>query len=190
MTGHRARLRQKLRESGITALSQAQIIELLLFYTIPRRDTLPVAERLLERFSSLGGVFTASIGDLTSVKGVSEASAVLLRAVADIYIEYAEPDFVGKISAEFPSAVELLFKNMSKGENKPEILAAFVDENGFAARCEHYPAESSSVGKIAETAKKYGFSGVICEDFGCEMSKEIAQRLSAEGVGCEILDNI
>lgn len=194
MTGHRARLRQRFREGGLKALSHAQIIELLLFYTVPRRDTLPIAERLLERFCSLKGVFSADISDLTAVKGVSQASAVLLKAMADIYIEYAEPDFIGKVSADYPRAIERLFGNLSKGANEAEFLAVFIDENGFAVRTERYPAESQSVERIAETMQRYGFARAfvaVGEDFDgkSELSAQIAKELGTVGVEC-IFHNI
>lgn len=189
MTGHRARLRQRFLEGGLQALSQAQIIELLLFYTVPRRDTLPIAERLLERFGSLNGVFSADISDLTRVKGVSQASAVLLRAAADVYIEYAEPDFIGRVSAEYPQAVERLLGNLSKSTKEAVIFAVFVDEGGFAARSERYPAESQSAERIAETARRYGFAGAfvaVGEDFDgkSELSAQIAKELGTIGVEC------
>lgn len=189
MMGHRARLRQRFREGGLQTLSQAQIIELLLFYTVPRRDTLPIAERLLERFGSLNGVFSADISDLTGVKGVSQASAVLLRAAADVYIEYAEPDFIGRISAEYPRTMERLFDNLSKSTKEAVIFAVFVDEGGFAARLERYPAESQSAERIAEAARRYGFAGAfvaVGEDFDgkSELSAQIAKELGTIGVEC------
>lgn len=189
MTGHRARLRQRFLEGGLHALSQAQIIELLLFYTVPRRDTLPIAGRLLERFGSLNGVFSADISDLTGVKGVSQASAVLLRAAADVYIEYAEPDFIGRISAEYPQAVERLLGNLSKSTKEAVIFAVFVDEGGFAARLERYPAESQSAERLAETARRYGFARAfvaVGEDFDgkSELSAQIAKELGTIGVEC------
>lgn len=189
MTGHRARLRQRFREGGLQALSQAQIIELLLFYTVPRRDTLPIAERLLERFGSLEGVFTADISELTAVKGVSQASAVLLRAAADIYIEYAEPNFIGRISAEYPRAVERLLGNLSKSTTEAAISVVFVDEDGFAARVERYPLESQSSEKIAKTARRYGFAWVVCKGIGGsdKTAEEIAEKLRSTGVECRVL---
>lgn len=187
MTGHRARLRRKFLENGIGALSQAQIIELLLFYTIPRRDTLPIAERLLERFGSLNGVFTAEISKLASVQGVSRNSAVLLRAAADIFIEYAEPDFIGKISADDSQAIEKLLESMTKEAKEAGILAVFTDENGFAARVERFLPESSAADEIAKTALEHGFPRVVCKSFGAdELLKELAQRLRTAGVKCDI----
>ena len=55
--GHRARQRKKLLENGPRAFADHELLEMLLYYAIPRRDTNELAHRLLERFGSLQGVF-------------------------------------------------------------------------------------------------------------------------------------
>ncbi|MGO7675577.1 hypothetical protein ACC685_37715, partial [Rhizobium ruizarguesonis] len=57
--GHRERLRDRFRELGDNALADYEILELLLFRLIPRRETKPIAKALIERFGSLSGVFGA-----------------------------------------------------------------------------------------------------------------------------------
>lgn len=67
--GHRERLRTKYRDHGDTALADYEILELLLFRLIPRRDTKPIAKALLDRFGTLAGVFGAPATLLQEVKG-------------------------------------------------------------------------------------------------------------------------
>ncbi|MCG5476795.1 MAG: hypothetical protein KK476_18115, partial [Sinorhizobium fredii] len=57
--GHRDRLRARYREQGDAALADYEILELILFRLIPRRDTKPIAKELLARFGTLAGVFGA-----------------------------------------------------------------------------------------------------------------------------------
>lgn len=57
--GHRERLRQRFREAGPEALADYELLELLLFFSIYRRDTKPLAKDLLQRFGGLGGVLAA-----------------------------------------------------------------------------------------------------------------------------------
>ena len=57
--GHRERLRQKLTEHGLDAFLPHEILELLLTYVIPRKDTKPIAWALLKKFGSLSGVLDA-----------------------------------------------------------------------------------------------------------------------------------
>src|SRR5262245_57459715 len=65
--GHRERLRSKFRDLGDTALADYELLELLLFRLIPRRDTKPVAKALLDRFGTLAAVFGAPLHLLQEV---------------------------------------------------------------------------------------------------------------------------
>lgn len=82
--GHRERLREKYRDHGDTSLADYEILELLLFRSIPRRDTKPLAKALLARFGSLAGVFGAPIALLQEVKGIGENVALDLKLVATV----------------------------------------------------------------------------------------------------------
>ena len=63
--GHRKRLRESyIKSNGSDALRDHQLLELLLFYAIPRRDVNPLAHRLVNRFGSLRGVLEASFSEL------------------------------------------------------------------------------------------------------------------------------
>ena len=77
--GHRARLRQRMAQGGPNALLDHEIIEYLLALAIPRRDTKPIARRLLARFGSLGGVLSADWTTLAQVEGVGETSIGALK---------------------------------------------------------------------------------------------------------------
>ena len=84
--GHRARQRKKLLENGPRAFADHELLEMLLYYAIPRRDTNELAHRLLERFGSLQGVFSAPVEELSTVEGVGENAAVLLNLVPQIWL--------------------------------------------------------------------------------------------------------
>ena len=79
--GHRARLREQFLRAGLDSMSDVQVLELLLFFAIPRRDTNPIAHRLLERFGSLAAVFEAPVTEISRVEGVGESAALLLCLV-------------------------------------------------------------------------------------------------------------
>ena len=79
--GHRARLREQFLRAGLDSMSDVQVLELLLFFAIPRRDTNPIAHRLLERFGSLSAVFEAPVTEISRVEGVGESAALLLCLV-------------------------------------------------------------------------------------------------------------
>lgn len=77
--GHRERMKQQLKTSGMDSLSDVQVLEVLLYYAIPRADTNPTAHRLLERFGSLSGVLEAPAEELQKVEGMGERAAGLIR---------------------------------------------------------------------------------------------------------------
>jgi DNA repair protein RadC len=83
LSGHRHRLRQRFLEAGPGALADYEMLELLLFQAIPRRDTKPLAKELIDRFGSYKGVLRADTDALLKVKGMGEGGAVLFKAVAD-----------------------------------------------------------------------------------------------------------
>ncbi|WP_246191251.1 RadC family protein [Aureimonas leprariae] len=82
--GHRDRLRERFAEAGAGALADYELLELLLFRLIPRRDTKPIAKALLARFGSLSEVVNAPVARLAEVPGMGESSALDLRIVAAV----------------------------------------------------------------------------------------------------------
>lgn len=81
--GHRERLRTRYKRCGFDDFAEHEVLELLLFYAIPRANTNPIAHKLLERFGSLYAVMNASFDELCEVDQVGPASAALIRTVAD-----------------------------------------------------------------------------------------------------------
>ena len=81
-TGHRARLRERLLTGGSEALADYELLEFLLFAAIRQGDTKPVAKALIAHFGSLTAVLNAEPGALCQVKGMGDASAAALYAVA------------------------------------------------------------------------------------------------------------
>lgn len=82
--GHRERLRDRFIKEGLDHFTQEQVLELLLFYSIPRQDTNEIAHDLVNHFGSLSQVLEAPVQELQKVEGVGERSAVLLRLIAEI----------------------------------------------------------------------------------------------------------
>lgn len=79
--GHRDRLKQRFVESGGVGMPEYELLELLLFYAIPRKDVKPLAKDLIARFGGLAEVLTADIHALAQVNGLSENSATYLKAI-------------------------------------------------------------------------------------------------------------
>ena len=79
--GHRDRLRQRFLADDGAAMPDYELLELLLFSAVPRRDTKPMAKALIGRFGSLAGVLAAPPSALQSVDGIGDGAATLLKAV-------------------------------------------------------------------------------------------------------------
>ncbi len=82
--GHRKNVRERyIRRGNLDEYEDHQILEMLLFYAIKRRDVNPLAHRLINRFGSLKAVLKADHSDLVAA-GLSENTATLLKLVGDI----------------------------------------------------------------------------------------------------------
>ncbi len=87
--GHRQRLKDRFQREGLESFEQVQVLELLLFYCIPRKDTNPVAHRLLDRFGSFNRVLEAPISELRRVEGISDSSAQFLHLLMELLRYYS-----------------------------------------------------------------------------------------------------
>ncbi len=79
--GHRDRLRHRFLEGGPEALADYEMLELLLFTAIPRRDIKPLAKDLLKKFGGFPGVLNAPAAELQKISGLSETSITALKTV-------------------------------------------------------------------------------------------------------------
>ena len=86
--GHRNRLKNRFLNEGLTNFEDHNVLELLLFYSIPRSNTNEIAHELLNKFGSLHGVFEAGMEDLMSVNGISRHSAVLIKMIPELFVVY------------------------------------------------------------------------------------------------------
>jgi len=90
--GHRERLRKRFLQAGADAFADHELLELILTYSIPRRDVKSIAKALLERCGDLAGVFGAPRDLLESVPGMGSESAALIRLMADMAAEIWKPE--------------------------------------------------------------------------------------------------
>lgn len=90
--GHRERLKTRFAEHGLESFSDVEVLELLLFYALPRCDTNETAHLLLERFGSYRGVMEADASELATVKGVGENAAQLIALVREMNRRYLVSD--------------------------------------------------------------------------------------------------
>jgi len=116
---HRQRLKQKYSTAGLAALHDYEVLELLLSFSIPRKDVKPLARRLLREFTSLKGVMDAEAAELKKINGVGEHTAILLKLVKELGALYLKEKAGEKIQISCTSEL-LNFCRMEFGGLKDE----------------------------------------------------------------------
>ncbi len=94
--GHRKRVRGQLIRSGISTFADYQILEYLLFYGVPRKDTKAMAYQLMGKFGSFTGVLDANVSELMEVPGITYNAAVLLHSLPQICARYEVKRLAGR----------------------------------------------------------------------------------------------
>ncbi len=82
--GHRQRMKDRFRTAGLDGMKDHEILEMLLFYCIPRRNTNEIAHHLLNKFKTLPRVFNASVKELEDVPGMGHNAAVFIAFVRQL----------------------------------------------------------------------------------------------------------
>ena len=81
---HRQRMKKRVRENGLDSLAEHEVLEYLLFYAIPRRDTNPIAHALIQRFGGFCQVMEAPPEELMEVEGIGQSTAEFLQLFRDV----------------------------------------------------------------------------------------------------------
>ena len=90
--GHRDRMRKRFLLDDLDGFEQHEALELLLYYAVPRKDTNPIAHRLLDQFGSLSAVLDAPLNVLTQA-GLTENAAVLLKMIPGMSRLYSDDKY-------------------------------------------------------------------------------------------------
>lgn len=87
-TGHRQRMKNKLSVHGARIFDTYELLEMLLYFVIPYKDTNPIAKLLLDKFGSLDGVLSATVEELSSVSGIGERAAEFLKIASELTLPH------------------------------------------------------------------------------------------------------
>lgn len=202
--GHRKRMKERFMKSGLDDFAPHNVLEFLLFYSIPRGDTNPIAHRLIEAFGSLSGVFDATPEELMKVSGVGESTAILISMIPQMARKYLEDkaDAVNVVGGCGDIGAYLLPKFV--GRTNEALMMVSIDNKNKVISCSvvaEGTVDSAKVSrrKVMEEAMKVKATRVIlahnhprgvavpsAEDVA--MTREIG-RLFAQ-VGIELVDHI
>lgn len=95
-SGHRARLRSRFLKGGGDALADYELLELLLFMAIPRRDVKPLAKDLLQHFGDFASVISADPDELARFSGMGEGAVVALKSVQTAAVRLSKEQILEK----------------------------------------------------------------------------------------------
>ena len=163
---HRERVKSRFITSGLDDFAPHNVLELLLFYAIPQKDTNELAHSLIEHFGSLDKVFDAPIEELKKIRGISEHSATLIKLIPALARRYTveknkkdvafnDVDIMGKyfVSKYIGVTVETVL--LLSLNNKFNAIDCAVIHEGSVNSCE------ITVRKLAEIAFKNNASMVV-----------------------------
>lgn len=115
---HRARMREKFAESGFKGFHDYEVLEFILFFIFPRKDTKPLSKTLVKHFGSFSATFDASIQELAQIPGMGIQSATQLKSLRDALTYYFE-DRAIKQKIIFSKQSEILSFLIAELRGKP-----------------------------------------------------------------------
>ena len=164
--GHRARKKEQFRTHGLDAFADHEVLELLLYYAVPRQDTNPIAHRLMEKFGSLDAVFAADRAALESVEGMGENAATLISLFYPLCRRVRASSGAHETVLSDTEQAGRYFLELFFGEREEKLYEACLDAKGRLLSCQLISAGSTdsvqlSIRRIVENALKCGASSVL-----------------------------
>ena len=164
--GHRSRMKNRFLEHGLDSFDDHNVLELLLFYAIPRGDVNPPAHELIKTFGSLAAVFDAPLDELVKVSGIGENTALLIKTIPQISRRYMiSRTSSANILNSTQNAGNYLMQ-FFYGERDEVVYMACLDAKCKVINCKlifrgSVNSANISVRKLVENALLYNATSVI-----------------------------
>ncbi len=164
-SGHRSRMRRRFLETGFTGFQAHEVLEMILYYGIPRRDTNEIAHMLLKRFGSLHDVLCADPQALMQEPYISENAAVLITMFRSVLQYEAASQLEGTLLDSYRKVCKF-FVDLYMLEQREIIRVALLDQNLRVLRCEivsegHPSAAQLTVRQLTELAYRANSNTII-----------------------------
>jgi DNA repair protein RadC len=164
--GHRERLRERFLEGGANAMPDYELMELVLFAAIPRRDVKPLAKTLIARFGGFAEAIAAPRARLLEVEGIGEAAVTQLKIVEAAALRLSRVQMLNKPAlSSWASLIDYCTAAMARSPNeefrvlfldrKNILIADEVQNKGTIDHAPVYPRE------IVKRALELGASAII-----------------------------
>lgn len=134
--GHRDRLRARYRLNGDAALQDYELLELLLTFAIPRRDTKLLAKKLMERFGTLAAVVQADQTSVEEIRGVGHHAATLISLIRPLATRFVAGTAGSKVLLKTTGEATTYFQAKLKGLPEEEVHLAFVNSKNAVTATE------------------------------------------------------
>jgi DNA repair protein RadC len=129
--GHRERLRERFRKGGADALGEYELLELILFRAMPRRDVKPLAKALIARFGSFAETVSARPERLREIDGLGEAAIVELKIVEAAATRLAKSAIEKRLTLSSFSAVVDYCRTVMAFLDHEEFRILFLDKKNY-----------------------------------------------------------
>lgn len=154
--GHRGRMKSRFMKNGLDGYQPHEILEMLLYYPITRRDTNPLAHQLLSDFGSLRNVLSAEPDALNQVQGMTEGTVVFLTLLRALFVYNLDEQYIGREMNSY-AVVCQYFTEHYRFIRRETVCAALLDDRLRLMRCAavstgHPSASDVSVRKLTELA--------------------------------------
>lgn len=126
---HRERLKEKFLEFGLDGLEDHELVELLLFYAVPRQNTNEIAHRLINEFGRISDILEADTENLMKIKGISKHSAVLFKLVLASINKYMNEQNDIANAMLTPQNIDTYIKNLFYGHTNEVAYALLLDKD-------------------------------------------------------------
>ncbi len=164
--GHRERVKQKFLKHSLDVFDEHQILEMLLFYGLPRADTNPIAHELLNRFGSIIDVCDAPLEELIKIKGITQNVAVLLKFIPQFSRYYANRQAETQSRVYDTESAYNLIKPQFIGKKDENVVLILLDSKGRVLYCDVISEGNINtvplyIRKIITLASAYNAAGAI-----------------------------
>lgn len=164
--GHRQRLRERMLKDGLEGFQDHELLELLLFQSVPRKDTNKLAHTLLSSFGSLYNVLNAQPDELMMIKGVSQVTACNLSMLKEVWRRYKRGE---REKLDLRDITDIIkFAKLMVAESYAErVVVVYVDRGTKFLFSEEYAADEDTqvvhldIKKIVSGAVRLKAGGVL-----------------------------
>lgn len=172
--GHRQRMRERMKNEGLKGFQDHELVEMLLYQSIPRKDTNKIAHKLLNSFGNLYNLLNADVESLEKIEGVSQATACNIALQKELWRRYKMQEKnkvpLNKVGSIMQYARQLIAEIYTE-----RMVVVYVDRNTHFMFSDEFLGDEKysvrfDIKKVVATAVRLGASGILL--FHCHLGDD------------------